>query len=463
MTLFISSIIGGRSMGHTEKSRKSALYRSVWRWHFYAGIIFAPILIMLAVTGAIYLFKPQIQAVMYKDLYEVEQKAERLSPSEHISIVEKAYDGAAITKYRPGETETRSAEIGIFYQNENYMVYVDPYTGDILGDLKKSAMFMEWVVGLHGELMIGTTGDRIVELAACWAIILLITGLYLWFPRDGTWHGVFQIRRGQGKRVFYRDLHAMLSIWLSVFILLLVLTGLPWAGVTGDKINQIATSTQTGYPPALWETVPESAVPTKEVAEEVPWAAENLPVPKSYNLNSLPALPVEQVIELAEENEVHQGYTIYFPEGETGVYTVSVFPTKPQDQATLHINQYTGETLADLRFADYGWMAKAIEIGIALHEGRYFGVLNQLLGLLTCLGLVLIAWSGTVMWWKRRPAGKLGAPAVPKDQKMSKAVLGITVGLGLLMPLAGLSILFVSLLDFVFIKRVPAVKQWLSA
>ncbi|MGA9230613.1 MAG: PepSY domain-containing protein, partial [Exiguobacterium oxidotolerans] len=44
----------------SAKQKASSFYRTVWRWHFYAGIIFAPFLIMLAVTGSIYLFKPQI-------------------------------------------------------------------------------------------------------------------------------------------------------------------------------------------------------------------------------------------------------------------------------------------------------------------------------------------------------------------------------------------------------------------
>jgi hypothetical protein len=39
-----------------EASRAQSLYRAVWRWHFYAGIVFAPFVILLAITGIIYLF-----------------------------------------------------------------------------------------------------------------------------------------------------------------------------------------------------------------------------------------------------------------------------------------------------------------------------------------------------------------------------------------------------------------------
>ena len=55
--------------GKTEKDE--ALYRLVWRWHFYAGLIVAPFAVLLALTGAIYLFQPQIEDIVYKGLYNV--------------------------------------------------------------------------------------------------------------------------------------------------------------------------------------------------------------------------------------------------------------------------------------------------------------------------------------------------------------------------------------------------------
>lgn len=38
-----------------------AFYRAVWRWHFYAGLFCIPLVITLAISGAIYLFKPQFE------------------------------------------------------------------------------------------------------------------------------------------------------------------------------------------------------------------------------------------------------------------------------------------------------------------------------------------------------------------------------------------------------------------
>ncbi|WP_336125926.1 PepSY domain-containing protein, partial [Niallia taxi] len=99
-----------------QKKKQAALYKAIWRWHFYAGIIFAPFLIILAITGSVYLFKPQIEQMLYQDFYEVKQQKERIAPSEQLDIVTNHYAGAEVTSYRPGEQATRSSEVNITYQ-----------------------------------------------------------------------------------------------------------------------------------------------------------------------------------------------------------------------------------------------------------------------------------------------------------------------------------------------------------
>jgi len=160
----------------SKKQPTPSVYRTVWRWHFNAGIIFAPFLLILAFTGAIYLFKPQIENVIYKDLYEVTPIGERVSASLQIEEVKKLYPDAIVTKYRPGEHAERSSEVGILNKDESLTIFSDPYTGKVIGELNSKDRLMNKIEEFHGELMVGTIGDRIVELAACWGIILIITG-----------------------------------------------------------------------------------------------------------------------------------------------------------------------------------------------------------------------------------------------------------------------------------------------
>ncbi|MNO81594.1 hypothetical protein D3C76_728410 [compost metagenome] len=151
------------------------------------------------------------------------------------------------------------------------------------------------------------------------------------------------------------------------------------------------------------------------------------------------------------------------PQDATGVYTISTDHVRPGSDATLHVDQYSGSILTDVRFADYGMMAKAITYGIALHEGRLFGIVNQLLGLITCIGLIIISISSYFMWRKRKPDGKLGAPNKPRDQRTSVGVLIILFIFGILMPLVGLSLIAVLILDWLVIRNVRPLKHWFSA
>lgn len=109
------------------------------------------------------------------------------------------------------------------------------------------------------------------------------------------------------------------------------------------------------------------------------------------------------------------------PQDAEGVYTLSAPTDDPLRQAVLHVDQYIGQVLADVRWQDYSLVPKATEMGIALHEGKYFGLANQLLMLVAALSIIVLSVSGAVMWWRRRPAKTLGAPAMPANSRRGKA------------------------------------------
>jgi uncharacterized iron-regulated membrane protein len=58
-----------------------------------------------------------------------------------------------------------------------------------------------------------------------------------------------------------------------------------------------------------------------------------------------------------------------------------------------------------------------------------------------CLATILLSVTAAVMWWKRRPAGRLGVPPWPRDRCVAATVTVIVLGLGALFPLTGLAIL----------------------
>jgi uncharacterized iron-regulated membrane protein len=88
----------------------------------------------------------------------------------------------------------------------------------------------------------------------------------------------------------------------------------------------------------------------------------------------------------------------------------TLFPDDATHERVIHLDQYSGQPLIDVAYRDYGAVGKVTEWGIAVHTGRQYGLMNQLVMLAGCVAIVLLALSAVVMWWKRRPTGQLGAP-----------------------------------------------------
>lgn len=114
--------------------------------------------------------------------------------------------------------------------------------------------------------------------------------------------------------------------------------------------------------------------------------------------------------------------------------------------------------MVDLKFSDYGAGAKAIEFGIGVHQGQYWGLANQLAMLATCLAIILASFSAVVMWWKRRPSGRLGVPPMPQQKSVFAVFTLVILVFGIAFPLTGFAILGMLILDQL-ITRIPSPLQ----
>jgi uncharacterized iron-regulated membrane protein len=317
---------------------------------------------------------------------------------------------------------------------------------------------------MHGSLTLGTVGDRIVELAACWALVLMVTGLYLWWPRGrGGFGGILYPRLGARGRLFWRDLHAVIGVWSVAFIAFLLLTGLPWAGIQGDLLNRGTAALGIGYPASNRTHNAPASVPMKTALGEAPWTMEHAPMPTSTAASEhaghaghemtmavrddAAVAGIDRIANsVTRDHHVVGAYRLFLPSGPTGVYTAYTYPDQPQGQRTLYFDRWTGGLIREVGYPEYGWAAKAIELGVQLHMGNYFGLANQLVMLTTCIAIVLLVISGVMMWWKRRPTGRLAAPARVSPTRIKGAV-AILIVAGVVFPMLGLSVIVIFLID----------------
>ena len=127
------------------------------------------------------------------------------------------------------------------------------------------------------------------------------------------------------------------------------------------------------------------------------------------------------------------------------VWTVkSEAQNRPLVRAVTYDPQ-TGAKLSRSGFADKHPIDRAINIGIAWHEGALFGLANQIMGLVIALALIALSVLGVLMWLKRRPKGKLAAP--PHGGRLPRGFIAVIVVLALLLPLFGISLIAILLTD----------------
>lgn len=418
-------------------SHVSDAFRAVWRWHFYAGLVVLPFLMLMALTGGLYLYKAEIEDVAYRSLATIEVGQTRTSPDQWQRAAEQAVGGTAAAVVIPDRPD-RAVQVRVRTDQGERTAFVDPWTGQVTGTVGGQGV-MEVVKKLHSLELFGKPFNILVEIVAGWAIILGSTGLFLWWPRKGRDVAVALPRPGDpARRPFWRNAHAVTGLYAGGIILFLALTGMPWSAVWGDKFLNVMRESGLGRPPAPAAASPWSHGKGHNAPSGTGWTMEHavLHAPNEG------AGVLSRVIATAEAKGMGAPYTVSIPADPSLAFSVARLTRQAEDARSLYVDGTTGDVVADLRWQQFGSGAKAFEWGIAVHQGMQYGELNRLIMLFGCVGIWVLGISGGLMVWKRRPRGAgLTAPPRPTDARARAAVLGIVVPLGIIFPLTGLSLL----------------------
>ncbi|UUL82159.1 PepSY-associated TM helix domain-containing protein [Sphingomonas qomolangmaensis] len=401
--------------------RSASLYRSVWRWHFYAGLLVLPFLGWLAITGGLYLYKAEIERLVYADWVAIGPGAPL--PAGVLVRRVTAQTGASVTQIARPAAPGESWRMTVLQDGERRTAFVDPRSGRVPGTTSAGGI-MATVRSLHSLAITGPIGNALIEIVAGWTILLVATGVYLWWPRG---HSPGLALRGTPKRrLFWRDLHASTGIVAGTLILFLALTGMPWSGVWGQALGRIVAAQDIGRP--------QAPVPSEHHA--LPWSLDHAAVPASSGSGDV---GVDRVLAIAARRGIGAPWTLSLPAAPGAPYLVSPVARQAGDARALYVDAGTGHVLQDARYARFGAGARAIEWGIAAHEGRQYGEPNRLVMLGGCIAILLLVISAPVMWWKRRPSRGLGAPPAPANR--ARGLVGLMLAAGIVFPLTGLTML----------------------
>jgi uncharacterized iron-regulated membrane protein len=370
--------------------------------------------------------------------------------------------GGSLKSYEVRHDPHDATRIEIRAKGETVLVYIHPQTLAVLQKVKDKDRPMEVIKTLHGELLMGDRGSNLVELAASWAIVMVVSGLYLWWPRQAQGlAGVVWPRLHQGKRLFWRDLHAVTGVWISSLALFLLLTGLPWTSVWGEGFKRVRNLTHTAAVQQDWGQgrSAEKAMASASIHDGMDMAGMEMDHAMTM---APPAVSIERMASTLRPLNLAAPVLIAPPSkrepGWTGKSDVQNRPLR----VTMVLDPLTGAILNRENFNQRHPIDQIVGFGIAAHEGQLFGWVNQALGVLTAAGLCLLAVSGVVMWWRRRPDGKLGAPEPVGSDRLAVGLGVLLIFFGLFLPLFGLSLILVGSIERLVLRQLPGMRAWLG-
>lgn len=423
--------------------REARLYGTIWRWHFYAGLFVLPFILVLSVTGAIYLFKPQVDRWEERAYRELGTRG-FVSPDQQLAAAMAANPGAQFNHYRLPRKPGDAALIQISEASGKMReVYVSPQ-GRVLGSLDPEWRIEAVVARIHGSLLMGTWGDRLVELVVSWTIVLILTGLYLWWPRPFRLAGAIWPRLGLRGRRLLKELHRVTGFWIAGLVLVMLASGLPWAGAWGGafKWARAELGLQNGQPG--WKIGADGGhIRHRPALRATPKPTAVAPQ----------GLPLSVFVAMAEAERMAFPVMVLPPHAQQkfGGPTGNNWTAKSESQnrwlaQRITYDAATGRETGRRAFADQHIIDRVVNTGIAWHEGQLFGLANQLIGVATALSLVVISLLGALMWLKRKPRGKLGAPPHGRGAGLCRSAWPVLV-LGLLLPLFGVSLVVLFVCD----------------
>ncbi len=435
----------------------TTLQRLFWRIHFWAGLISAPIVVFAALTGLLYALSPQIEARLYAHLDHVAAPsglAPARSLDQQVAAALAAHPHETLRQVVPAHRATDSTQVYLdaphaHHQKDGHdqglptgsIVYVNPYTAQVLGQLPELQRFKTWSKKLHSSALQGDGWRWLIELGASWMLVLFATGLVLWWPTSQAqggpgWRALWP-RRGSSSRRTWRDLHASVAIALGLVTVTVLVTGLTWAQHSGDNFRAAQK--------ALGQSTPQ---PPKGL--------------RSHPATGRAALAWQAVHDRVSDQAPDIAVQLTPPSGVDGVWRAENFDrSKPTQRFVSVIDAYSGQTLFRSAWDQLPALSKATAVGIPFHRGE-FGWWNQLLLILAALATVFSVVSGLMMWWLRRPRGTLAAPQVGRQglrQLPARTwwwLLPLAGALSLALPVFGWSLLLFTTVEALRLACSPA-------
>jgi uncharacterized iron-regulated membrane protein len=400
-----------------KKQSRSLFYRiSAWL-HLWLGLITGIVMVIVCVTACIWVFHDEITRLAEPETVIEKQDKPVLPPSRIKEIAAARFPGkkAGYVTYQQGNAIYLSLGEG---RRGNTILRINPYTGEVISVKEHKAGetdFFRFILNGHRFLwMPAEIGRPIVNYSTLIFVIILVTGLVLWWPQKwnrNTREQSFKIKwKASFKRVNY-DLHNVLGFYSMLIVLAMALTGM----VYGIKwySNGLYWVTSGG------ETLPDF----KKLKSDSTQAG------KLYTPEQAMDLAWGKVLSKHPDAE---GFYYSFADTSKArsVIGITIYPTAGKfynnrsysfDQHTLQ--QLAGNKVFEISFAEAGFGAKLRKMNYDIHVGSILGLPGKILAFFGALIGASLPVTGFLVWWGRKKKSKKGTVArKPQAAKASQPV-----------------------------------------
>jgi uncharacterized iron-regulated membrane protein len=371
------------------------LKKAINQIHLWLGLVSGLVVFIIGLTGATYAFVEELKPVFYKErLYVIPEKTKVLPLSQLLEVAEKALNNKPVARaeisVQPDRTYVfRSVKLnpeGLTYWDYYqyfYRVYINPYNGKVVKveDTKKE--FFQLILGLHMRMLFGEkVGHYVVGGSVLMFVVLLISGIVMWWPKKWTKAGrdqSFKVKwDASSKRVNY-DLHKVLGFYVAVILLVTSLTGLVWVFEwMEDSVRYLANGAKA---------VGETKLPLSDVMLSDTGSG----LDKAFGT-------------ARERNSAAYAYQVNFPLKANAAINISSYRKdwNRHDRVQENYDRYSGKLLRSAPFAQLNGGDQIYQLNFDLHTGSVLGLPGKIMTF--CAGLIAASLpvTGFRIWLGRR-------------------------------------------------------------
>ncbi|WP_373057511.1 PepSY-associated TM helix domain-containing protein [Zunongwangia sp. H14] len=363
------------------KNKKHNFFKK-WtgRIHLWLGLASGIVVFTVAITGCIYAFQDEVKDLVYEWRTVQLQDKPFVKPSQIQQKVKQLYPeaDASMVVYQNRE---RPAQVYTTLQGKPHQLYFNPYSAELIHIQNMQEDFFSIIEDLHMHLLLPeNTGRQIVGISTIIFVIMLITGIVLWWPKKKKkFSKNFSIKwKARWRRVNY-DWHRITGIYVSILALLIAITGL---GICYDWVHE--SFYKIGN---LGQDHPEDQISIKvKPGEEVKPAAVDHAYEQTRNL-----LPESGMVFVWQQSPEEPVVTGAYPEA-----------LEFDHQSNFYFDPQSGKLLQSKFYEEKSPGLKFQEMNYGLHTGQYFGFFGKIIAFIVSLFVAGLPVSGFLLWWGKR-------------------------------------------------------------